>query len=83
MRREPGCDVSLGKGRGRAQDQIGITRGFSHIRRHQRQPDLVAAVDVLEKDARAGLAMRFCLRLVTPPEPDLVACKRKIARGRE
>ena len=57
MRREQSRDIGLREGRGRAQDQLGTADGFGDVGRHQRQLHVVAAIDVLDENARARRAM--------------------------
>ena len=83
MRREQACDIALREGRRRAQDQLGAVDGFGNVSRHQRQLHVVPAIGVLEDNARAGCAMLRHLCRIAPPQADLVALQREIARGRE
>ena len=83
MRREPGRDIVLREGRGRAQDQFGTVDGFGNVGCHQRQLSVVPAVGVLDDNARARRAMLRYLCCIAPPEADLMALQREIARGRE
>jgi len=57
MRRDQSRDNGLSEGRGRAQDQLGTADGFGDVGRHQRQLHVVAAIDVLDENARARRAM--------------------------
>src|SRR5438876_2681337 len=83
MRREQPRDIPLRKSRGRAQDQLSIADGFRDVRGHQRKLQVVTANGFLEDDARACRAMLVYLCGGAPPQPDLMALQRKIARGRE
>src|SRR6266849_3326062 len=83
MRREQPRDIGLRKSRGRAQDQLSIADGFGDVGSHQRQLRVVLAVGVLEDNARACRAMLRYLNCIAPPQADLMALKRKIARGCE
>ena len=83
MRRELRRDVVLRESRGRAQDQFGAADGFGDIGRHQRELHVVAAVGILDDDARARGAMRGHRGGIAPPQPHLMALQRKIARRRE
>src|ERR1700737_2308403 len=83
MRRELPRDIVLRKSRGRAQDQLGIADGFGNVCRYQRQLRVVLAIGILDDDARARRAMLRYLSCIAPPQPDLMAVQRKIARGRK
>src|SRR5258705_573776 len=83
MRREQPCDVLLRKGRGRAQDQFSIPDGFGDFCGHQRKLQIVMAIGVLEDNARAHGPMRRYLSRIAPPQADVMALQRKIARGCE
>ena len=83
MRREPGRDIVLCEGRGRAQDQFSTIDDFGNIGCHQRQLSIVPAVGVLDDNVRARRAMLRYLCCIAPPEANLMALQREIARGRE
>ncbi len=65
------------------QDQLGLGNGGSHIGRDQRQLHIVAAIVILDHDARSRSPMRRDLLLIAPPQPDLTSRQRKVARGGE
>src|SRR6266404_8697627 len=83
MRRQQSCDILLRKGRGRAQDQFSIPDGFGDVCGHQRKLHVVAAIGVLEDNARARGPMLRYLSCIAPPQVDVMALQRKIARGCE
>src|SRR5258705_873227 len=83
MRREQPCDVLLRKGRGGAQDQFSIPDGSGDFCGHQRKLQIVMAIGVLEDNARARGPMRRYLSRIAPPQADVMALQRKIARGCE
>src|SRR5450432_2177022 len=83
MWRQQPCDIMLREGRGRAQHQLDAANSFGDVRGDQCQLHIVPAVGVLENDAGARRAMLVYQRRIAPPQPDLVALQREIARGRE
>src|SRR4051794_26791719 len=83
MRRELACNIGLCERRGRTQDQLDAIDSLGNVSCHQRELHVVPAVRVFYHDARARSAMRRYLRYIAPPEPDLMALQRKIARPRE
>src|ERR1700730_11241001 len=83
MRRKVACYIGLREGRRWAQDQFGVADGFGHVGRHQGQLHVVPAVRVLEDDSGARRAMLCDLCGIAPPQSDVMALQRKIARGRK
>ena len=81
MRRELPCDIVLREGRGRAQDQLDVVDGFGNVSRYQHQLHVVPAIGVRHDNPRARRAMLRHLARIAPPQPDVVALQRKIARG--
>jgi len=83
MRRQRAGDIGLREGGGGAEDQIGAAHGLGDVRRDQREPGVMPAARILHGDAGTfGALLRHGLR-VAPPQPDLVALQREVARRRE
>src|ERR1700739_4362457 len=83
MRCELCCNIGLREGGCGTQDQFNVAHRFSDVRRHQRQLRVVLTARILQQDFRAGRTLRRNHFGVAPPEPDVVALKRKITRGGE